>query len=158
MSSKRLEIKSLLLSNLTNPTLNLTKTQLEWIMKLITKSNNIIDDIHTRSQQQKIEVYEIPELVRIYSKTICYESNQLQMFDLGNIIKTISFIIDVLVYNKILIVNGSISNENISKLVINCTTLLNISILENMPQKTISDSFSHMYMDFIKVLTEPLAD
>ena len=65
---------------------------------------------------------------------------------------------DVLVYNKILIVNGSVSNEHVSKLVTNCTSLLNISIVEKIPQRTLSDSFSHMYLDFIKVLTEPLAD
>ena len=158
MNNTRLEIKSLLLSNLSNPIFNLTKTQIEWITRVITETNNVIDNVHRCIKQTKIEVYEIPELVRIYSKTVCNESNQLQIFDLDNILKTISFIVDVLVYNRILIVNGSISNENISKLVINCTTLLNISILENIPQRTISDNFSHIYMDFIKVLTEPLGN
>ena len=107
-------------------------------------------------QQKKIEIYEIPELVDIYSKTLCDTSNQLNMFDFNHIIKMVSFIIDVLVFNKILIVNGNISNEHISKLVVNCTSLLNKSITENTLPKTIIEQFSYMYMDFIKVLTEPL--
>ena len=37
---------------------------------------------------------------------------------------------DVLVCNKILIVNGSICNEQIHKLVVNCISLLNKSIVE----------------------------
>jgi hypothetical protein len=123
------------------------------------RSTDAIVNIHIHIQpyqQKKIEIFEIPELIKIYSKTLCDSSNQLQMFDLDHIIKMISFIMDVLVCNKILIVNGSISNEQISKLVVNCTTLLNTSILENISTKTISDHFSHIYMGFIKALTEPL--
>lgn len=162
MNSAPLEtdgFKSLLLSNLTNPIFNLNEPQTQWISILILMSTDLMDDIYKRIQpyhQKKIEVYEIPELVRIYSKTLCDKSNQLQMFDLYNIIKMISFIMDVLVFNKILIVNGSVSNEHISKLVINCTLLLNTSIVENIPPRTMSDNFANLYLDFIKVLTEPL--
>lgn len=158
MNNTSLETKSLLLSNLTNPIFNVSEIQRRWITTLIMSSYDLIDDIHSHLQQKKIEVFEIPELVRIYSKTICDKSNQLHMFDLDNIIKMVSFITDVLVTKKILIVNGDISNENVSKLVINCTTLLNISIVEHIPLRTMSDIFSHMYLDFIKVLTEPLID
>ena len=152
-------LKSLLLSNLTNPKFDLTETQIHWMTKLIIGPTDMIDNIHVHIQpyqQKKIEIYEIPELVEIYSKTLCDKSNQLQIFDLNHIIKMVSFIMDVLVFNKILIVNGTISNEHISKLVINCTSLLNTSIVENMPRKTILENFSYMYVDFIKVLSEPL--
>lgn len=155
MNNTSLETQSLLLFNLTNPIFNVTETQRPWIRSLIMSSYDLF---HSHLHQQKIDVFEIPELVRIYSKTICDKSNELHMFDFDNIIKTISFIMDVLITNKILIVNGDISNENISKLVINCTSLLNISIVENIPQRTMSDSFSRMYLHFIKVLTEPLMD
>jgi hypothetical protein len=148
-------LKSLLLSNLTNPKFNLNETQRHWIKTLIIRSPDI--DIHIQPYQNKnIEIYEISELVGIYSKTLCDTSNQLQMFDYNYIIKMVSFIIDVLVCNKILLVNGSISDEHISKLVISCTSLLNISIVENIYHKTILDNFSYMYIDFIKVLSEPL--
>jgi len=152
-------LKSLLLSNLTNPKFDLTETQIHWITKLIIGPTAIIDNIHLHIQpyqQKKIEIYEIPELVEIYSKTLCDTSNQLQIFDFCHIIKMVSFIMDVLVCNKILIVNGSISNEHISKLVVNCTSLLNKSIVENVSRKTISEQFANMYIDFIKVLSEPL--
>ena len=152
-------LKSLLLSNLTNPKFNLTETQMQWITTLIIGSPDMIIAIHVHIQpyqNKKIEIYEIPELVGIYSKTICDTSNQLHMFDLNHIIKMISFIMDVLVCNKILIVNGNISNEHISKLAVNCTLLLNKSIVENIFPKTIIEQFSHVYMDFIKVITEPL--
>jgi hypothetical protein len=148
-------LKTLLLSNLTNPKFNLTETQTQWITNLIIRSPDI--HIHIQPyQQKKIEIYEIPELVEIYSKTICDKSNQLHMFDYNHIIIMVSFIMNVLVCNKILIVNGNISNEHISKLVVNCTSLLNASIAENISRKTIFDNLSYMYMDFIKVLTEPL--
>jgi hypothetical protein len=123
------------------------------------RSMDMLVDIHEHIQpyhNKKIEIYEIPELVGIYSKTLCDKSNQLQMFDLNHIIKMVSFIMDVLVCNKILIVNGSISNEYIRKLVVNCTSLLNTSIVETIFHKTIIDHFSYIYMDFIKVLTEPM--
>lgn len=152
-------LKSLLLSNLTNPKFDLTETQIHWMTKLIIGPTDMIEQIHIHIQpyqQKKIEIYEIAELVEKYSKTLCDKSNQLQIFDLTHLIKMISFIMDVLVCNKILIVNGAISNEHISKLVVNCTSLLNTSIVENISQKTILDNFSYMYMDFIKVLSEPL--
>ena len=152
-------LKSLLLSNLTNPKFNLNETQTHWITNLIIRSTDMLVNVHVHIQpyqNKKIEIYEIPELVGIYSKTICDKSNQLQTFDLNHIIKMVSFILDVLVCNKILIVNGSISNEHISKLVVNCTSLLNTSITENTFPKTIIDHFSYIYMDFIKVLTDPL--
>ena len=150
-------LKTLLLSNLTNPKFNLSETQTHWITNIIMRAPDIHIHVHIQPyQQKKIEIYEIPELVEIYSKTICDKSTQLHMFDYNHIIKMVSFIMDVLVCNKILIVNGNISNEHISKLVINCTSLLNESIVENISRKTIFDDFSYMYMDFIKVLTEPL--
>jgi hypothetical protein len=127
--------------------------------KLIIGPTDMIDNIHVHIQpyqQKKIEIYEIPKLVEIYSKTLCDKSNQLQIFDLNHIIQMVSFIMDVLVCNKILIVNGSISNEHISKLVVNCTSLVNTSITENTFPKTIIEHFSYIYMDFIKALTEPL--
>ena len=37
-------------------------------------------------QNKQIEVFEIPELVGIFSKTICDKSNELQMFNLQHII------------------------------------------------------------------------
>ena len=156
MNNTSLETKSLLLFNLANPIFNVTETQRPWITALIMRSYDLIDHIHSHLQQQKIEVFEIPELVRIFSKTICDNANQLHMFDFDNIIKTISFIMDVLINNRMLIVNGDLSNESVSKLVINCVSLLNSSIVEKIPQRTMSDSFSRMYLDFIKVLTEPL--
>jgi len=152
-------LKTLLLSNLTNPKFNFNETQTHWITNLIIRAPDMLVQIHVHIQpyqQKKIEIYEIPELVDIYSKTLCDTSNQLQMFDYNHIIKMVSFLMDVLVYNKILIVNGNISNEHISKLVVNCTSLLNKSITENTLPKTIIEQFSYMYMDFIKVLTEPL--
>ena len=148
-------LQSLLLSNLTNPKFNLSEAHTQWISKLMMMPMDIhihIQPYHTK----KIEIYEIAELVGIYSKILCDKSNQLQIFDLNNIITMISFIMDVLVFNKILIVNGNTSNDHISKLVINCTLLLNTSIVENIPPKTLFDDFSYIYMDFIKVLTEPL--
>lgn len=152
-------LKSLLLSNLTNPKFKLDENQMHWIAKLIMNSTDILVNIHMHIQpyqNKKIEIYEIPELVGIYSTIICDKSNQFKIFDLNHIIKMISFIMDVLVFNKILIVNGSISNEHVSKLVVNCTSLLNASIVENIFPKTIIEHFSYIYMDFIKVLTEPL--
>lgn len=156
---KTIGLKDLLLSNLTNPKFKLTENQTHWITNLIIRSPDMIDNIHVHLQpyqQKKIEIYEIAELVGIYSKTLCDKSNQLHMFDLNHIINIVSFIMDVLVCNKILIVNGTLSNEQISKLVISCTSLLNISIVENVLSKTILDNFSYIYTDFIKVLTEPL--
>jgi hypothetical protein len=105
---------------------------------------------------KKIDVCEIPYLVGIYSKTLCDKSNHLHMFDLDNIIKMISFIMDVLVCNKILVVNGNICYEQTRKLVINCTSLLNKSIEEKITPKTISEQFASTYIDFIKAITEPL--
>lgn len=147
-------LKSLLLSNLTNPKFDLTENQIRWITKMM-----MTTDIYFHIQpyhNKKIEICEIPELVKTYSITFCNKSNQLHMFDLNHIIKMISFVMDVLVFNKILIVNGSISNEQTSKLVITCTSLLNTSIVENVPPKSIMDHFSYVYIDFIKVVTEPL--
>ena len=152
-------LKSLLLSNLTNPKFNLSENQIHWITKLMIRTTDMLDNIHVHIQpyqNKKIEICEIPELIGIYSQILCDKSNQILMFDLNHIIKLISFIMDVLVCNKILIVNGSICHEQISKLVVNCTSLLNTSIVKTIHQKTISEHFSHMYMDFIKVLTEPL--
>ena len=152
-------LKSLLLSNLTNPKFNLNETQTHWITNLIIRSPDMLVQIHVHIQpyqQKKIEIYEIPELIEIYSKTFCDKSNQLHMFDYNHIIKMVSLLMDLLICNKILIVNGNISNEHISKLVVNCTSLLNKSITENTLPKTIIDHFSYMYIDFIKVLTEPL--
>ena len=152
-------LKDLLLSNLTNPKFNLNEHHIQWITKLMLRSPDMLEQIHIHIQpyqQKKIEIYEIPDLVEKYSKILCDKSNQLKIFDLNHIIKMISFIMDVLVCNKILIVNGNISNEHISKLVINCTSLLNASIVENISHNTILDNFSDMYIDFIKVLSEPL--
>ena len=154
-----LGLKSLLLLNLSNPEFKLTENQILWITKLILLSTDMLVQLHEHIQpyqNKKIEIYEIPELVGTYSIILCTTSNQFQMFDLAHIIKMISFIMDVFVFNKILIVNGSVCNEQMSKLVVNCTSLLNKSIVENISPKTISDQFSYIYMDFIKVLTEPL--
>ena len=154
-----IELKSLLLLNLTNPKFNLTENQIVWITKLIMRSTDMISNIHEHIQphhNKKIEIHKIPELVATYSKTLCDKSNQFYMFDLNHIITMISFIMDVLVCNKILILNGNICYEQTRQLVINCTSLLNTSIVENIHHKTIGEHFSHMYMDFIKVLTEPL--
>lgn len=148
-------LKSLLMSNLTNPKFNLSENQIHWITHLMMSSMDI--HIHIQPyQNKKIEICEIPELIRIYSQLLCDTSNQLLMFDLNHIIKFISFLIDVLVCNKILIVNGSICHEQISKLVVNCLALLYTSIAEKKRHKTFSEQFANTYMDFIKVLTEPL--
>jgi hypothetical protein len=152
-------LQDLLLSNLTNTKFDLTETQIHWMTKIIIRPTDMIDNIHVHIQpyqQKKIEIYEIPVLVEIYSKTLCDKSNQLKIFDYNYIIKMVSFIMDVLVCNNILIVNGDISNEQISKLVVNCTSLLNKSIVENISRKTMLDNFAYMYVDFIKVLSEPL--
>ena len=69
---KSIELKSLLLTNLTNPKFNLTENHIQWITTLLIRSTDIIEDIHLHIQpyqQKKIEIYEIPELVEIYSKT-----------------------------------------------------------------------------------------
>jgi len=132
--------KDLLLSNLTNPKFNLNEPQIQWITKLLMWSTDMLEQIHIHIQpyqQKKIEIYEIPMLVEKYAKILCDKSNQLKIFDLNHIIKKISFIMDVLVRNKILILNGNISYEHISKLVVNCTSLLNISIVENISHNTI---------------------
>jgi hypothetical protein len=152
-------LKDLLLSNLTNPKFDLTENQTHWITKLMMRSPDMLEQINIHIQpyhQKKIKIYEIAELVEKYSQILCDKSNQLQMFDLNHILKMISFIMDVLVCNKILIVNGNISNEHISKLVVNCTSLVNTSIVENISRKTILENLSYMYVDFIKVLSEPL--
>lgn len=148
-----LALKSLLLLNLTNPLFNVSENQKIWITKIIERSIDMIS-IHIQPYPNKtIEVFEIPELVGIFSKTICAKSNELQMFNLQHIITMVSYIMDVFLTNKILIVNGDI---DMRKLVVNCLALLNTSIVEQKRCKTISEQFANTYLDFIKVLTEPL--
>lgn len=148
-----LALNSLLLSNLTNPTFNLTENQILWITKILVRSMDMLS-IHIHPYPNKtIEVFEIPELVGIFSKTICDKSNELQMFNLQHIIKMVSYVMDVFFTNKILTVNGDI---DVHKLVVNCLVLLDTSIVEQKRHKTFSVEFAYIYMDFIKVLSEPL--
>ena len=148
-----LAVNSLLLSNLTNPIFNLTENQILWITKILERSMDMLS-IHIQPYPNKtIEVFEIPELVGIFSKTICAKSNELQMFNLQHILTMVSYIMDVFFTNKILIVNGDI---DMRKLVVNCLALLDTSIVEKKRRKTFSEQFANTYMDFIKILTEPL--
>jgi hypothetical protein len=146
-------LKELLLINLTNPAFNVSENQILWITKLLLRSMDMIRFHIQVYQNKQIEVFEIPELVGIFSKTICDKSNELKMFNLQHIIKMVSYIMDVFITNKILTMSNDI---NVIKLVDNCLSLLDTSIVENISPKSFSEQFVNTYMDFIKVLTEPL--
>jgi hypothetical protein len=146
-------LKEILLINLTNPSYNVSENQILWITKLIVRSIDMLI-IHIQVYpNNQIEVFEIPELIGIFSKTICDKSNELHMFNLQHIIKMVSYIMDVFITNKILNVSSDIDTR---KLIVNCLTLLDTNIVENIRPNTFSEQFVNTYMDFIKVLTEPL--
>jgi hypothetical protein len=147
-----LALKSLLLSNLTNPVFNVSENQILWITKLVERS---VDKLRTHIQvyhNKTIEVFEIPKLVGIFSKTICDKSNELHMFNLHHIIKMVSYIMDVFITNNILNVSSDIDTR---KLIVNCTLLLDTNIVENIRPNSFSDQFVNTYIDFIKAITEP---
>jgi len=149
-------LKELMLINLTNPSYSVSENQILWIRHVILMSMDMIIQFRVLIKDyynKKIEVFELPELVGIFSKIICDKSNELHMFNLQHIVKMVSYVIEVFIANNIFVVNGDI---DVKKLLVNCTALLEINIVEKKHPKTFSEQFANTYMDFIKVLTEPL--
>lgn len=123
-------IDKLLLLNLYNPKYKITQFQSRWIKKFIYLSQSlfkdIINKIHTLFPN-KIEIFDIPILIKIISEAYFEQTSLIKMYDCDIIILFIQFTFDVSLDNKFFnIIEIDNKSDEINKMIITCISLLTI--------------------------------
>ena len=130
---------SILLSNLTQllldslplPSYNLTVIEMNWIQEFIKASpdtfSNIVKDLQKITADGKIDIYDIPTIIRLFAHTYNSDVIKVGLSNGQNVIAFIKFTLDVLLQSELLIL-PDVDKKVIKSVVDNSLTLLSMNL------------------------------
>jgi hypothetical protein len=133
-------LAQVLLENIPLPSYNLTVEQKSWIQEFIRASPNSLDkiiaNINTITADGKIDVHDIPAIVKLFANIYHSGATDLGLVNTKNVIAFIKFTLDVILESKLLILPDT-DKKSIEAVVDASLSLLamNIDTIEAVQKK-----------------------
>jgi hypothetical protein len=124
-------LAKILLENIAVPAYGLSVEQRAWIQEFIKASpksfEKIAEDIKTITADGKIDVHDIPAIVKLFADIYHSASTQVDLVNANNVISFIKFTLDVILDSKLLVL-PEIEKKVIAALVDTSLSLLSMNI------------------------------
>jgi hypothetical protein len=125
------DLAKILLENIAVPAYGLSVEQKGWIQEFIKASpksfEKIAEDIKTITADGKIDVHDIPAIVKLFADIYHSASTQADLVNANNVISFIKFTLDVILDSKLLVL-PEIEKKVIAALVDTSLSLLSMNI------------------------------
>jgi hypothetical protein len=125
------DLAKILLENIAVPAYGLSVEQRAWIQEFIKASpksfDSIAEDIKTITADGKIDVHDIPAIVKLFADIYHSASTQADLVNANNVISFIKFTLDVILDSKLLVL-PEIEKKVIAALVDTSLSLLSMNI------------------------------
>jgi hypothetical protein len=125
------DLAKILLENIAVPAYGLSVEQRAWIQEFIKASpksfEKIAEDIKTITADGKIDVHDIPAIVKLFADIYHSASTQADLVNANNVISFIKFTLDVILDSKLLVL-PEIEKKVIAALVDTSLSLLSMNI------------------------------